>query len=124
MLEGIRKLKDIAEIEFADIVEDVFITDVNQLRIILKDSTFIDVWYSLRLKGRYSYHWERKHIDGLIYRHDNAPHKKWCYTKTFPKHFHDGEEEKVTESSLSEIPEVGLRELLLFVRWKLSSINR
>ena len=33
-------------------------------------------------------------------------------------------EEKVTESSLSEIPEVGLRELLLFVRWKLSSINR
>lgn len=26
MLEGIRKLKDIAEIEFADIVEDVFIT--------------------------------------------------------------------------------------------------
>lgn len=38
MLEGIRKLKDLAEIEFADIVEDVFITDVNQLRIILKDS--------------------------------------------------------------------------------------
>ena len=53
MLEGIRKLKDIAEIEFADIVEDVFITDVNQLRIILKDNSFIDVWYSLKLKGRY-----------------------------------------------------------------------
>ncbi|MDR4507409.1 MAG: hypothetical protein MRJ65_04075 [Candidatus Brocadiaceae bacterium] len=66
MLEGIRKLKNLAEIEFADIVEDVFITDVRQLRIILKDSSFVDVWYSLKLKGRYSYHWERKHIDGLI----------------------------------------------------------
>lgn len=32
MLEGIRKLKDLAEIEFADIVEDVFITDVNQFK--------------------------------------------------------------------------------------------
>ena len=119
MLEGIGKLKDIAEIEFADIVEDVFITDVNQLRIILKDSSFIDVWYSLKLKGRYRYHWERKHIDGLIYRHDNAPHKKWQYTITFPKHFHEGEENKVNESDIHETPNEGLREFLHFIREKL-----
>lgn len=120
MIVDMVQLKDIAGIEFGDIVEDVIITDINQMRIFLKDDSFADVWYSLKIKGRYSRHWERKHLDGLIYRHDNAPHKKWCYTKTFPRHFHDGEEERVTESNLSEIPEVGLREVLLFVRRKLS----
>ncbi|WP_347274330.1 DUF6516 family protein [Candidatus Kuenenia sp.] len=112
MIADIGKLKEIAEIEFNDIVEDMIITDINQCRIILKDSSFIDVWYSLKIGGRYSYHWERKHIDGLIYRHDNATHKKWQYTRTFPKHFHDGEEEKIIKSNIKEIPEDGLREFL------------
>lgn len=88
MIANLRKLKEIAEIEFGDVVEDIIIPDINQLRIILTEGSFIDVWYSLKIKGRYSYHWERKHIDGLIYRHDNAPHKKWHYVTTFPKHFH------------------------------------
>ncbi|NUO10076.1 MAG: hypothetical protein HUU08_15635 [Candidatus Brocadia sp.] len=123
MIVNIGKLKEIAEIEFSDIVEDMIITDVNQCRIVLKDSSFIDVWYSLKISGRYSYHWERKHIDGSIYRHDNAPHKKWQYTRTFPKHFHDGEEEKVIESNINEIPDEGLREFLLFVRQKLNRLT-
>ncbi|MDN3514081.1 MAG: DUF6516 family protein [Candidatus Brocadia sp.] len=120
MIADIGKLKEIAEIEFSDIVEDLIITDINQCRIILKDSSFIDVWYSLKIRKRYSYHWERKHRDGSIYRHDNAPHKKGQYTRTFPKHFHDGEEEKVVESNINEIPDEGLREFLLFVRQKLN----
>jgi hypothetical protein len=119
MIIDVRKLKEIAEIEFWDIVEDVIITDINELRIILTDSSFIDIWYSLKLKGRYSYHWERKHIDGTIYRHDNAPHKKWQNVSTFPKHFHDGDEEKVIESHINDNPDEALRVFLVFVRQKL-----
>lgn len=119
MIVDIRKLKEIAEIEFWDIVGDVIITDINELRITLTDDSFIDVWYSLKLKGRYSYHWERRHIDGLIYRHDNAPHRKWKDVTTFPKHFYDGDEKKVIESHISEQPNEALRDFLLFVRQKL-----
>jgi len=111
-----KKLKEIAEIEFSDIVEDVYITDVNELRIFLVDGSFIDIWYSLKLKNRYSYHWERKHINGSIYRHDNAPHQRWNYVSTFPKHFHNKKEEIVEESYISEDPTEALREFLTFVK--------
>ena len=81
------RLREIAEVEFADIVEHAYSPDLNQLRIILADGSFVDLWFSLKLEGRYSYHWERKALDGRIYRHDNAPHKRWQGVKTFPKHF-------------------------------------
>lgn len=73
-----------------------------------------------RLKDRYSFHWERKMIDNTIYRQDNAPHKNWRNIKTFPKHFHNGSEENVTESTISNNPEKGLREFLEFVRKKIN----
>ena len=116
MIINTKKLKQIAEIEFNDIVEDVYITDVNELRIFLVDGSFIDIWYSLKLKNRYSYHWERKHINGSIYRHDNAPHQRWNYVSTFPKHFHNKKEEIVEESYISEDPTEALREFLTFVK--------
>ncbi|MDL1959513.1 MAG: DUF6516 family protein [Deltaproteobacteria bacterium] len=71
------RLREIAEVEFADIVAEAFVPDANELRIILTDGSFVDVWFSLKLTGRYSYHWERRAVDGTIYRHDNAPHKRW-----------------------------------------------
>ena len=114
MIVDTRKLKDIAEVEFSDIVEDAIITDINELRIILADGSFIDVWFSLKLKGRYSYHWERKFIDGSIFRHDNAPHIKWKNISTFPKHFHNGSEEIVIISYISDNPESALKEFLGF----------
>lgn len=86
-------LAKIAEIEFSDIIEDV-ITELNRMRIFLKEGSFIDVWYSITNVGRYAYHWERKSIDGTIYRHNNAPHKDWEKVSTFPKHFHNGDENK------------------------------
>ena len=116
MIINTKKLKEIAEIEFSDIVEDVYITDVNELRIFLVDGSFIDIWYSLKLKNRYSYHWERKHINGSIYRHDNAPHQRWNYVSTFPKHFHNKKEEIVEESYISEDPPEALQEFLTFVK--------
>ena len=124
MIYSLKKLKEIAEVEYWDIVVDVIIFDINELRIILKDNTFIDVWYSLKLKGRYSYHWDRRHIDGLVFRHDNAPHKKWDYVTTFPKHCHDGSQENVVESSLSDIPEQAIRQFLALVRRRLINMRR
>lgn len=115
----IDSLVKIAMIEFCDIVVDVYTLGLNELRIILKDKSFVDVWFSLKLEGRYSYHWDRRAIDGSIYRHDNAPHKRWRYVKTFPKHFHNKEEENVIESNISSEPEKALREFLSFIRSKL-----
>jgi len=114
MIVNVQTLKDIAEIEFSDIVEDV-IVDLNELRIMLVDGSFIDVWFSLKLKGRYSYHWERRFIDGSIYRHDNAPHLRWKDISTFPKHFHNGSEDIIISSHISDNPELALKEFLGFV---------
>ena len=36
---------------------------------------FVDVWFSLKLAGRNSFHAERRALDGRVYRHDDAPHK-------------------------------------------------
>jgi len=113
MIVNVQSLKDIAEIEFNDIVEDV-IVDLNELRIMLVDGSFIDVWFSLKLKGRFSYHWERKFIDGSIYRHDNAPHLRWKDIPSFPKHFHNGSEDIVIASHISDNPELALKEFLSF----------
>ena len=118
----VRRLQIIAKVEFADIVTDAYVPDLNELRIIFKDGSFADVWFSLKLEGRYSYHWERKAIDGAIYRHDNAPHKRWQSVATFPHHFHDGSEDNVTESCLSSKPEEALRAFLAFARNRLAVI--
>ncbi len=116
----LRRLCTIAETEFMDIVVEVLTPDLNQLRIILRDDSFIDVWYSLKLADRYSYHWERQSIDDTIYRHDNAPHRRWESVTTFPQHFHNGSEAQVTESFISMMPEEALREFLEFAREKIS----
>ena len=117
------RLKEIAEVEFAEIVEHAYSPDINELRIILTDGSFVDLWFSLRLEGRYSYHWERKALDGTIYRHDNIPHKRWQGVKTFPKHFHEGSEGQAVESSISDVPEETLRQFLAFIRDKLRELG-
>jgi len=115
MIIDTEKLEEIAEIEFGTIVEDVLITDINELRIVLIDESYIDLWFSLKLRGRYSYHWERKFINGSIFRHDNAPHMRWKDITTFPKHFHNGSEDIVISSRISDNPELALKEFLTFV---------
>ena len=115
-LVDVERLREIAEVEFVDIVIEAVIPDINELRIILTDGSFVDVWFSLKLQRRYSFHWERRALDGTIYRHDNAPHTRWESVATFPRHFHDGSETNVSASYLSEVPEQALREFLAFVR--------
>jgi hypothetical protein len=121
LLIDTERLCEIAEIEFSDIVIETLISDVNDLRVVLKDGSFVDVWYSLKLSDRYSYHWERRAIDGTIYRHDNAPHRRWQSVDTFPKHFHNGSETRVSESYISSVPEEALREFLTFAREKMKA---
>jgi len=117
-------LKEIALREFPSVVEDAVIFfgplgAPKRLRIFLSESSFIDI----RISGeKYSYHWERRVIKGTIYRHDNAPHYKEI--KTFPKHFHEGREENVKESHLSDNYEKAIRELLTFVKEKLELEKR
>ncbi|MEO0249222.1 MAG: hypothetical protein ABIN58_06695 [candidate division WOR-3 bacterium] len=61
-LVDVERLREIAELEFADIVAEAFVPDVNELRLILTDGSFVDIWFSLKLAGRYSYHWERREL--------------------------------------------------------------
>ncbi|MFZ2070634.1 MAG: DUF6516 family protein [Halobacteriota archaeon] len=118
-----QRLSDIAEIEFSDVV-DIVEDFKDKLRIHLRDGNFIDVWFSKKIKGRYAYHWERGHVDGKIYRHDNIPHKRWKSVKTFPKHFHNGSEGNVCESLISDEPTNAIREFLTFARGIVNKINK
>jgi hypothetical protein len=123
-LIDVERLREIAEVEFAGIVVEAVIPGINELRVILMDGSFVDVWFSLRLHNRYSLHWERRAIDGTIYRHDNAPHLRWQSIATFPRHFHNGSEADVEDSRLSEVPEEALREFLTFVRDRMGTAPR
>jgi len=112
------ELESIAK-EFSEIVVDTRIITLPsgeplKLRVYIVDRSFLDVWLSI--SGKYSYHWERRHVDGKIYRQDNAPHKAWERIKTFPMHFHNGEEKNVVESRISSKYKEALREVLWFVR--------
>lgn len=108
-------LKNLIETDFAGIVEEVIIKEINEIRILLIDQTFVDVWFSLKMENRYSYHWERRFKDNTIYRHDNIPHSKWKYVATFPKHFHNGSEPQVEESYISEEILKGTCEFMRFI---------
>lgn len=89
-MEKFEKFARIAEVEFSDIVLSTHDLGL-KLRIYLKDKSFIDFFYTTKLKKqRFSIHWERRHLDKTIFRVDNTPDKKWKKIKTFPLHFHRG----------------------------------
>ena len=83
-----------------------------KLCLYLCDGSFIDIYYSIKCK--YAYHWDRRLTKDQIFRHDNAPHQRWKDIPTFPKHFHNGSEDIVIPSYLSDNPEIALREFLNF----------
>ncbi len=118
--ETYKQLKAVTDAEYNDFIEtsEIIFSYTNRaqkLRIWLVDSSFVDIWYSL--DESYSFHWQRDH--GFIYRHDNAPHIKWSYVSTFPKHCHDGDQENVIESNLPNSPQEALRFFLGIVKEKL-----
>lgn len=118
--ETYRELLESAWEEFDDVVVSGEVLrfptgDPHKLRLDIVDGSLLDVFLSP--SGRYAYHWERRLTKaGSIFRHDNAPHHRWRYVSTFPKHFHNGSEGNVTESYISDIPNSALQEVLRFVR--------
>ena len=117
-------LARIIDIEYHDIVLGASQVYHDKIRVHLRDGSFIDIWFSKKIPGRFSYHRERMHLDGTIYRHDNFPDPRWKIISTFPKHFHDGSQTQVYESSIDDDPIAGLRQFMDFVRKKILDAER
>ena len=113
----LNQIKRIIDIEYHDILAGAG-TDIyrNKIRVHISDGSFADIWFSERIKDRFSFHWERRHIDGRIYRHDNFPDIRWKKISTYPKHFHNGSQNEVKESSIDDDPISGVREFMSFIR--------
>ena len=109
------RLARLVEGEFADIVEQVEVGR-DRLRLHVVDGSFIDVWFSRRLPCKYAFHWERRHIDGTVYRWDNAAHRRIEGLETFPHHFHEGSQHIIRPFKVKETMEDTLRAILEYVR--------
>jgi len=111
------RIRRIIDIEYHDILASSG-TDIyhDKIRAYILDGSVVDFWFSKKIPGRFSYHWERRHIDGKLYRHDNFPDPRWKKVSTFPKHFHNGSQSQVQESSIDDDPISGVREFMAFVR--------
>jgi hypothetical protein len=118
-MPNLTQLAAIAAYEFTDIVESAEIIR-DKLRVLLIDTSFIDFWWLSEIPGRFACHWERTHVDGKVFRHNNMPHAKWKEVETFPQHFHDGDSGEVVESFLANDPEGAVRGFLSYARDRLS----
>ena len=118
LLKLYEELSTIALTEFADIVEATRMVE-NKLRIFLVDGSYIDVWFSIRRPGVFAYHWERRGLNGTIYRYDNIPDRRARGLPTFPKHFHEDSEDNIVGRDFGEKPHDVLRNFLNYVREKL-----
>jgi Family of unknown function (DUF6516) len=112
-------LARIIDIEYHTIVQGASQVYHDKIRAYLLEGSFIDIWFSKKMAGRFSYHWERGPLDGTIYRHDDFPDPRWKSVSTYPKHFHDGSQAQVSESSIDDDPLKGLRQFMDFVRKKI-----
>jgi len=112
------ELVKIAEDEFFDVVLYSQII-AGKLRLHIVDGSYLDVWFSVKIKGRFAYHWERRMIDGSVYRYDNRPHENLKHMKSYPKHFHDGSDEDIKEGEFGEDPNEVLRAFLQLVSVKI-----
>jgi hypothetical protein len=110
-------LAHIATDEFANLVVGTTLVggtpnDPNKLRLLLRDSSFLDIWLSA--DGDYSFHWEQRRQHGKLYRWDNAPHHPQI--ATFPHHLHEGDESTIVPSYLNSTIEIALRQVLEYVQ--------
>lgn len=65
------------------------------LRLFFADRSYLDIRFA---GDDYVFHWERRVIDGTLFRWDNAPHHPSA--DTFPHHLHERTEENVVASQL------------------------
>ena len=114
------ELTRIAEVEFATIVTGAQALEPKR-RFFLLDGSFVDVWVSVKLSGRFGFHWERRHLDGTLFRYDNFPDPAWRAIPTFPYHFHDGAEDRVAPAPFPREARDGFRAFLTFVSARLTA---
>jgi len=117
-MSSIELLRRIAEVEFTDVVVQADRIGA-KLRVLLTDTSYVDVWVSRKLQGRFGFHWERRHLDGQLFRYDNFPDTDWATVSTYPFHFHDGGQDKVVASPFSQTVEQGFREFMAFVQQRI-----
>jgi len=91
----------------------------NKLRFTFKDQSFLEIFKSNNITNRWAFHWERKHVDGLIYRHDNMPHKSWENIESFPWHYHYKSEENVIKSDFSNDIILNVQKLISILKDKI-----
>lgn len=115
-MKDLDNFKQIIENEFLDIVESILRPSEEKLRVILIDKSFIDIRISQKVKNRFDFHWERRHIDGKIFRYDNFPDIHFKNLKSFPEHFHYEKENKVVESKFRKSPELGFKDFMNFAQ--------
>jgi hypothetical protein len=108
-------LERIVVIEFPGIVVSTRI-DLNKLRVNLIDTSFVEVSLSFSLPDRWAFHWERRHVDSTLYRHDSIPHERWKAISSYPWHFHNGNEDAVEYSSFGSDPVANIRTFFNFVK--------
>lgn len=109
-------LQSIVKDRFLDIVIEVLKSSSDKLRLILKDKSFIDLRLSQKIKNRFDFHWERRHLDQTIYRYDNFPGKRFKKLATFPFHFHQKQENQVIKSPFSKSLPKAFVDFMEFVR--------
>jgi hypothetical protein len=114
-LSSLDVLRRLAELEFGGIVVQTDLLGA-KLRILLTDTSYIDVWVSRKLSSRFGFHWEHRHVDGRIYRYDNFPDTQWSVVSTFPYHWHDGDQDTVVAAPFAMSIEQGFREFMRFVQ--------
>ena len=126
-MEKFAEFARIAEVEFSNIVLST--QDLShKLRIYLIDKSFIDFSYTTELENqRFAIHWERTHIDKMIYRLDNTPDRKWRKVKTFPVHFHNKAYDKVVISPFPMDENLSLKNIfrgfLRFARKQITDVQ-
>ena len=116
-LDFYRQMASIAVREYGDVVERSSHND-ESCRVYFVDDSFLEVWLGENKApmDRFAFHWERRHVDGLVFRHDNAPHVRWSGVSSFSRHFHNGSEDDVVESGLPDDSLGAFRFFLDFIR--------
>ncbi|ACB07441.1 toxin-antitoxin system TumE family protein [Candidatus Korarchaeum cryptofilum] len=113
----LRLVKVIKE-EYPDVALSIDLRD-DRLRVYLVDNSFLDIWFSRRIPGKYSFHWERRNVNGTVYRWDNAAHRSVTGINTFPHHFHESSQLNVKPFKPESEWEDTLRDILNFIRDKI-----
>lgn len=118
-MTSLDELCRIAAVEFAGVVTGTETLEPKR-RIFIRDGSFVDVWISSKLLGRFGFHWERRDLDGTLFRYDNLPDPNWRSVEMFPFHFHYGTHDRVVPSPFPPDIANGFRAFMAFVSGRLA----